>query len=391
MREILVLTTTLSLGGITSYVINFVNELSKNYKVTLAYTKDDASKLSDISSDVECVAFACPSMKKSLSIMFKHGWIHHALKIKLRRHNKVSPMSSIQRVAYAQAEGTDLPDQLLKHYDVVISSAEFYCNDVVALKINANKKIAWIHPDYKALKTDVAFDRKTLDNFDFIVTVSQSTKKSLLDVIPDYSNKVVYIPNLLDAKKIRDISINCPDEYTIHKGKKIIVTVCRIDNSSKRLDRIIMIAKRLVNEREHFHWFIVGGGTDFDYISNLIKINNLSDYVSMIGPKQNPYPYIRYADMFVLTSQYEGRPIVIDEALILACPVMVTEYASSKEQIDLMSGCVISNNDDRIVDDFIKHLNWKNNDMKRAYLLENSYEKRLNLDYCEGIHNMLGD
>ena len=125
MKRILVFTTTLGLGGITSHTVNLVNELSKSYDVTLAYTGDEAAKLTEISSNVKTVSFDFPNKKKTLSIMSKHGWIHHAIKVKFRKHNRVSPMYSLQRIAYAQAEGTELPNVLLKHYDVAISTAEF--------------------------------------------------------------------------------------------------------------------------------------------------------------------------------------------------------------------------------------------------------------------------
>ena len=53
MKRILVFTTTLGLGGITSHTVNLVNELSKSYDVTLAYTGDEAAKLTEISSNVK--------------------------------------------------------------------------------------------------------------------------------------------------------------------------------------------------------------------------------------------------------------------------------------------------------------------------------------------------
>lgn len=389
MKDILVFTTTLSLGGITTYVINLVNELVKKYNVTLAYTNDDASKLAEISKYVKTVSFSYPSNMKTLMIMLRHGWFQHALKIKLRNRYHVSPMGSNQRLAYAQALGTKLPSSLLKHYDYVISSAEFYCNDVIVQKIDAPKKIGWIHPDYKALNTDIAFDRRTLDYLDNIVTVSQSTKYSLQEAIPEYKDKVVYIPNLINVERLNELAAIYPVEYEEYKGKKIIVSVCRIDNSSKRLDRVVLIAKKLVERGESFHWFIVGGGDDFELINNLIKESGLSEHISMIGARANPYPYIAYADLFVLTSQYEGKPIVVDEALVLACPVMVTRYASAQEQVENDYGYIISNNDQSIADDFVSNLNWDDIRKKRQNLEENKYFEKIQSEYNFGIREIL--
>lgn len=391
MREILVFTTTLSLGGITSYVINFVNELSKHNKVTLAYTKDVASKLSEISPDVECVAFTYPSIKKTLAILLKHGWIYHALKIKLRRHNQVSPMTSVQRVAFAQAEGTELPDVLLRHYDVVISSAEFYCNDVVALKINASKKIAWIHPDYRAMKLDVNFDRKILDQYSWIAVVSEYNKTALCETIPDYKEKVVYIPNLINKDALNKKSTIIPVEYNNTNRKHIIVTVCRLDNSSKRLDRAVNICKALKDKGEQFLWYIVGDGQDREMLKREIKKNNVEDQMILLGGRSNPYPYIKYADLFVLTSQYEGKPITVDEALILGCPVIVSKYRSASEQVQPEYGTIISNSDDKIISEFCNSLNWEKIKKQREYLEKNDVLQSIHTIFEKNMNNMLNE
>lgn len=367
MKNVLVLTTSLGLGGITSFLIPLVNELSKKYNVTLAYTTDECNKLVMISDDVKKVPYSMPGKKSVAMYMIKRGWGHHILKIKMRNHADVSPMDSIQRVTYASAIITKLPLQLEEEYDVAISTAEFYCNSLVALKIAAKKKIGWIHPDYKALHTDVAFDKNTLDKLDFIVTVSESTRKSLIGVLPEYEKKAKYLPNLLDVEEIEKKSKEYPVEYLKYKDKKIITTVCRIDNSSKRLDRVISIAKAMIARGEKFHWFIVGNGPDFEMMRKGIQNEGLSDTITMTGMRENPYPYIRYADLFVLTSQYEGRPVVVDEAIALGCPVIVTEYASAREQVKENNGCIMPNDDDAVIDAFLNSLNWsKITEMKKC-------------------------
>lgn len=389
MKDILILTTTLSAGGITSFTIPLANELAKEHNVTLAYTVDTCGKLAQFSERVRTVSYQGSSKKKTALYMLKHGWAHHILKIVLRNRSSISPIASVQRTAYASAATTILPDTLLRDFDVAISTAEFYCNDLLVSKIKAKKKIGWIHPDYKALNPNVAFDRRTLDQIDTIVTVSQSTKQSLLEVIPEYEGKTVYLPNLIEVERLWELSGQYPPEYEASKGKRIIVTVCRIDNSSKRLDRVVMIAKKLADRQENFRWFIVGEGADFDMIQSLIKKDGLSDYVSMLGLRKNPYPYIRYADLFVLTSQYEGKPVVVDEAIALHCPVAVTNYASAREQVHCQYGYILKNDDQQIVEDFSLRLNWKDIEEKRRYLSSDEYCLRNRHDFFSGLERIL--
>lgn len=389
MKKILVFTTTLDLGGTTTFSINLVNELSKNYDITLAYTKDEASKLPEISPKIKTVAFHTTSQKKTLLVLAKHGWLHHVLKIKLRKHNQISPMDSIQKISYASAEATELPEVLLKHYDIAISTAEFYCNNVVALKIHADKKIAWIHPDYRVLKADITFDRKILDQFNWIAVVSEENRKTLCSIIPDYRKKVIYVPNLLNKKTLVKKSEVMPDEYQNIGEKHVLVTVCRLDNSSKRLDRAVQICKALKNNGEKFRWFIVGDGPDSESLKAEIKRNKIKDQITLLGKKTNPYPYVRYADLFVLTSQYEGRPISVDEALMLGCPVIVSNYGSAREQVKAEYGTVIENTDDTFTEEFCKVLDWEKIKKQREYIEDNDVLEYIQKQFWEKMSYML--
>lgn len=342
-KKVLILTTALDIGGITSFMLPIVNLLKSEYDLTIAYTTDKYNKLSEITGDIELVQFEEPCKKNTALYMLTHGWMSHIIKVKFRDHNRVTPMASLQRVNYSEAMITQLPEELSKHYDVAISTAEFYCNNLVAEKIDAEKKIGWIHPDYSSLHTDTFFDKRTLDKLDYIVTVSNTSKNSLIKVLPEYRNKVYFIPNLLNVEKIIKLSKDKPREYSKISGP-IFVTVARLDNSSKRLDRVVEACRILKDKGFEFHWFIVGEGSDYDAIQTLSEKIKTTDVLHLLGAKVNPYPYIKYADAFVLTSQYEGKPVVVDEAMLLGCPVVTTQYTSAIEQIG-DNGQVVENND----------------------------------------------
>ena len=83
----------------------------------------------------------------------------------------------------------------------------------------------------------------------------------------------------------------------------------------------------------NFHWTVVGEGPDFVTNNLLVKNLDVSDLIEFVGNKDNPYPYIEKSDIFVLTSAYEGYPMVIGEALVLGTPVVTTCFPSASEQI----------------------------------------------------------
>ena len=67
--------------------------------------------------------------------------------------------------------------------------------------------------------------------------------------------------------------------------------------------------------------------------------------VSLVGIKSNPYPYIRECDIFVQTSRFEGKSIVLDEAKIFAKPIVVTNYDTVYDSISHMENGLISEMD----------------------------------------------
>src|SRR5690606_12427392 len=56
--------------------------------------------------------------------------------------------------------------------------------------------------------------------------------------------------------------------------------------------------------------------------------------VFLLGIKNNPYKYIKNADLIVQSSRYEGKSLVLDEAKILLKPIIATKYDSVTDQIE---------------------------------------------------------
>ena len=101
--------------------------------------------------------------------------------------------------------------------------------------------------------------------------------------------------------------------------------------------------------------------------------------MKLLGAKDNPYPYMAAADLFVLQSYYEGKPLVVDEALVTGTPVLVTDYVSAKEQVSSEVGIVVKNDEAAITDKLeeliknpvkVQHLKMQLQDYDLSYLTE---------------------
>jgi glycosyltransferase involved in cell wall biosynthesis len=98
------------------------------------------------------------------------------------------------------------------------------------------------------------------------------------------------------------------------------------------MDLAVDACARLVRAgHTHIHWWIVGGGPAESEVRGKIRQLGMERYVTMLGMKDNPYPYIAKADLYVQPSRFEGYPLSILEALILGKPVVSTDNGGAGE------------------------------------------------------------
>lgn len=93
-----------------------------------------------------------------------------------------------------------------------------------------------------------------------------------------------------------------------------------------------------------FKWYIVGDGEERSTVERAIARYNVSDCVILLGAKDNPFPYMKQADLFVLTSAWESYGMVVTEALILGTPVVAGDYPALHEILDDGTTGIIAEN-----------------------------------------------
>ncbi len=89
---------------------------------------------------------------------------------------------------------------------------------------------------------------------------------------------------------------------------------------------------------------------DFSFIIPVYNCkNNLSDKISLVGRKDNPYPYVKNADFFLLPSFHEAAPMVFGECQALGVTILSTQTCSANELVkDRQLGHVCENSEDGI-------------------------------------------
>lgn len=226
----------------------------------------------------------------------------------------------------------DIP-MLQKQYDIAYGGQEGFCNYYIIDKVKANCKILWIHNDYEKIKYSDKFDQPYFQKATIIATMSSEAQIILQKHFPESADHIRCLENITNGDMIWKMS-NEPITNPMfkHSDGINIISVGRLA-PVKAFDRAIQAASILKQEQIKFQWTIIGEGPERTKLELLKQELNVNEEVSLLGLQSNPYKYILQADMMVVSSNFEGKSIAIDEAQILGKPVITTNYPTAKDAV----------------------------------------------------------
>ncbi len=211
----------------------------------------------------------------------------------------------------------------------------FYMAD----KVQAKKKIAWLHFDYDEPPREDAVYAPYFGKCDKIITVSKSIENSLAERFPHLCGKIETIENFINEREIREKAKE-PCDYRAEFSGKAVLSVGRLCEQ-KGFDLAIPAIARLCREGEKLHYYIMGEG-DAEYEAKLRAIAaEAGECITFLPRTENPYKFMARCDVYLQPSRHEGKPITVEEAKILGKPLCVTGYKSAREQVDGVENAVI--------------------------------------------------
>lgn len=218
-----------------------------------------------------------------------------------------------------------------KKYDIAVSYLEKTSGYYVVEKTDAKKKMGWIHTDLEALGIDFDIENKYLAAFDYLVTVSEGLSERLGEKLPAFKSKIRTIDNINSQKLITALS-NEKIDFQFSVGTVNILYVGRLAQE-KGLFNALDAMEILIKKGYSINWYLIGSGNKQNEIQKSATAKGIRDKVHFLGVRNNPYPYIKFADIFLLSSFYEGKSISLEEAKILCKPIVITNFSSAKDQI----------------------------------------------------------
>lgn len=328
MKKILIVVTDTNVGGITTSAYNFMSELYKRgHEVTFLDLSAQVNN-SEVNAAIKQIFLRgrAKYWRLGKDAIVSSPFAKKLFLLIIGVFKKITNRSGIWNYLIFK--------KMSDKYDVAVAFRQCSpCYSFVLNKVNADKKIGFVHGDIDFMG-DVSSWQPMMQRFDKIAYVSNSAKKHFIRQYPDLKKNAHIVYNMFNYLEIKEKSL-LPGKFHTNNNERNIVTVARIDNSSKQIDWIPCICKK-IRKRTNipFHWYVLGDGPDMDVVKELSRNNGTDDVLTFTGNVVNPYPVLKTAYLGVLTSKTEGYPMVVIETLSLGIPMVVTHYASAPEQIN---------------------------------------------------------
>lgn len=321
-KRLLFTAYSLGLGGIETALVNLLNRLDYNkYEVTLILEKKEGIFLDGIPSNVKVLEYKISD-------------------------SKIVPLRKI----YNRSKLIKWSNRLNKKYDFSCAFATYSRPGALLALAASNNNAIWVHNNYSITypnKDEMIkfFDGVHATEFKHVVFVSEENRRDVCNAYKKLEPLSYVCNNFING----DLILEKAEEPCDYERKEVttFVNVGRHDEYQKRLTRIIDASSKLVSEGYKFDVVFVGEGEDTGYYKDMVEKKELKDYIHFVGKKKNPYPYYKMADAVLLSSEYEGYPVVFLETMILDKPLLSTKV-SDYEELDKVHGVFVDKDTDSI-------------------------------------------
>ena len=299
--KILFLAPSMRIGGAERFLVTLVKHIDRERFVSeLALVRKEGLLLAELPEDVNVIDLKCKRVRYSLQ--------------------KIVLLIRQKRPA--------LVFSTLGHLNLVLLVCRFFAPSGIKFVIRETN-IPSINFQQSAFPRLLPFLYRLLyGRADKIVCQSDDMREDLIGTFGVSRGKTVVINNPVDVDAIKRCSNDAGRLF--EQGKVNLVAVGKL-KYQKGFDLLIEAISHI--KKKEVHLTILGEGSEMDNLERLKRDLGLSEQVTLKGLVDNPYPYMFQADLFVLSSRFEGFPNVVLEAMACETPVVAFECPGGINEI----------------------------------------------------------
>ena len=305
-KKLLIVMDSMNVGGIEKRLIDLITNLDKSkYKCTVC-TFYGGKLIQEYQNNNIKVIFFNPEKRKGILGIIK--FIRFSKFLKSNKFD-IALMFFPRSIVY----GTMITK--LRKIPLIISFRE-----------NSRLKIYQKKIQLSFLKFSNLFVNK-------VIAVSENTRRFTIKYVKLNPKKIIAIPNGIDLKRFnKKINIKkIKKEFNLDK-EKIITIIARLNpqkNHKNFLKAASIIAKSIPNTK----FLIVGDGKLRKKLENYSNFLGISKKIIFTGIRKDIPEILKISDIFILSSDYEGLPITILEAMASSKPIVATNVSGNPEAV----------------------------------------------------------
>lgn len=312
-KRVLFVIPYLSIGGAERALSNIVMHFPKDWEMDILVNSD---KRIDYPYKGRLLSLKIDENPKTDSVIFQAKVFLKRWRtlIKLKRENKYTACVSF-------LDSTNIAN---------ILSGNKECRVIVSVRNSLANQASL--PQYKYIVNPLV--RLLYNKADKVVAVSQGSGRELEEIFQINKQRVTVIANGYDINSLYQGAAQNIDGQLeeILTGKKVIVFSGRL-SEVKGLQHLIRAFAKVSQKEKNIILLLVGEGESRDLLEKMVCNSNIRDKVYFTGYQSNPYKFVARADIFVITSLYEGFPNALAEAVCLGVPCIATDFQTGAREI----------------------------------------------------------
>ena len=209
-----------------------------------------------------------------------------------------------------------------------------YINVLSQYFTKKNYKISISERSYPSMQYGYGNLQSRINNFlikqlypkaDQLICNSHGNANDLIEKYKINASKITVVHNPINIDSINEIK---QDSSIFQRDKFNVITVGRMDagkNQELLINTIVDFPK--------VHLYILGDGTLRTHLHNIVENLGVHNRVTFLGFDNNPFRYLKEADLFMFGSNHEGFPNVLLEAMACGLPILTTNCKSGPDEI----------------------------------------------------------
>jgi glycosyltransferase involved in cell wall biosynthesis len=374
MKKLLFMVYSMRLGGVEKSLVDLLKALSQNneIQITLLLLEKEGEFLDRLPQSVEVKQCVLPfdiylettkATREGITEALKQGNIRTAFQLlsdclRHKGHDQQEVLEDNYHRWAMRISGE------MEKYDIAVDyqGMGFFPTYYVANYIDAERKYTWIHNDISVMPENMDWQKQIYDNYDKVYCVSKQVMKATALKMPFTAEKLDTFYNIIPVDEIiRQSQLPCEEL----KGKCKILTIGRL-SFQKGYDGAFRVISRLAKCGYDIDYFVIGEGEQRIELEKLINELKINDRIHLLGYQSNPYKYLKQCDIYFQPSRFEGFCITLGEAKIFYKPIVTTDFAGAKEQIENnVTGMIVPCDEDKMFKALLEMV--KNPSLRKCY------------------------